>query len=140
MPNFTKLSVDQLIYEAHGLYRLDYATSLYTLYLTEAADKFEAQFRSLLSSTPPPNLVLDRSFYEKADRDKFRSLAEGYGARCVLVHFCASEEVLWRRIRERASNPRDADSALDITEDLLHSYVAGFESPQNEGEFLIYVT
>lgn len=91
------------------------------------------------------NLVLDRSFYAKADRDEYRALAEDAGARVVLVFLDADRDVLWRRIGkrwERRAEGRgvDADSAMDVTEEVLDAYLAGFERPSGEGEVVIRVT
>lgn len=85
------------------------------------------------------DVVLDRSFYARADRDKFRAMSEAAGARCVLVYLRAGREVLWRRICERRAAGVDADSALEISEGLLEKYVDGFEEPVGEGEIVFQV-
>jgi hypothetical protein len=46
---------------------------------------------------------------------------------------------LWRRIQERRAKGVDADSALDIGEELLSSYVEGFDVPNGEGEIVVEV-
>lgn len=140
LPNFARLSIDQLLYAAHGLYGVDYHTSLYEDYQIEAGDKYVAELRRLLSNKPPTNLVLDRSFYARSDRDDYRRLIAELSGRCVLVYFDATKEVLWRRIRERTARGRDADSAFDVTEEILDGYLTGFERPNGEGEVVIYVT
>lgn len=85
------------------------------------------------------NVVLDRSFYARQDRDEFKARIEAAGGKWILVYLKAERDVLWRRIRQRRENGINADSALDIKEDLLDAYVGGFEAPEGEGEIVIEV-
>ncbi|KAJ9156222.1 hypothetical protein NKR23_g1210 [Pleurostoma richardsiae] len=137
-PAFTRLSIDAIIYARHGLYAADYPPSSYDSHQDEADILFLAEFRRLLQLRR--DLVLDRSFYARADRDDFQREIEAAGARAVLVHLRAGEELLWRRICERSARERNADSALDISRELLRQYVEGFEEPVGEGEIVIDVT
>lgn len=117
---------------------------MYSALLDSAAATFQSETVRLLQTTPPTNLVLDRSFYAKEDRDEYRALAEQAGARVVLVYLQATREVLWRRISERKAKAesagRDADSAFDVTEEVLDRYLSGFEAPSGEGEVVVVVT
>ncbi|KEF62808.1 uncharacterized protein A1O9_00781 [Exophiala aquamarina CBS 119918] len=135
--NFTRLSIDNILFSRHGLYGTDYPPSLLATYQDEADSIFHSETKSQLLEKI--NLVLDRAFYAKADRDEYRSLAEQAGARVVLVFLEASRDVLWRRIQQRKAAGRDADSALEIPEELLDSYLAGFERPVGEGEVVLQV-
>lgn len=56
-----------------------------------------------------------------------------------MVYFDAEREVLWRRIQERTSKVRDADSAFEVTEEVLNSYLRGFEVPVDEEHVVIKV-
>lgn len=134
------MSIDVLVHSAHGLYGIDYPHALHEQYQSEADDKYKPEVCRLLCSTPPTNVVLDRSFYARSDRDEFRLLAQDMGARCVLVYFDASREALWQRIQKRATMARSADSAFKMTEEILDRYVRGFEYPRNEGEIVIRVS
>jgi predicted kinase len=139
-PTFTRLSMDQLVYERHGIYGKDYAAdiALYASYQDEAEQGLMAAFRTLLRNKR--DVVLDRSFWCKADRDEVKAIIEEAGARPVLVVLRARDsEVLWRRIQERRAKEVNADSALVITKELLAQYVKGFEWPEGEGEIVIYV-
>ncbi|CAG9950201.1 unnamed protein product [Clonostachys rosea f. rosea IK726] len=138
-PTFTRLSIDQMIYEAHGLYGIDYPKELYQQYSSEANKKFINDFRHLLVSDEPRDVVLDRSFYAKDDRDDYRKLAQEMGARFILVFFEISKDKLWQRIQQRAVGDKNADSALDITSDILDRYVSGFERP-DEDEISVTIT
>ncbi|CAH0055828.1 unnamed protein product [Clonostachys solani] len=138
-PSFTRLSIDQMIFDAYGLYGVDYPRELYQQYSSEANEQFIDDFRHLLSSDEPRDVVLDRSFYAKDDRDDYRKLAQDMGARFILVFFEISKDKLWQRIQHRATGDRNADSAFDITPDILDRYVGGFERP-DEDEISVTVT
>ncbi|CAG9983824.1 unnamed protein product [Clonostachys byssicola] len=131
-PTFSRLSVDQMIFDAHGLYGVDYPKELYQQYSSEANQKFIDDFRHLLSCDEPRDVVLDRSFYAKEDRDVYRKLAQEKEARFILVFFEISKDKLWQRIQHRAIGDRNADSAFDITSDILDRYVSGFERPDKD--------
>ncbi|VUC23497.1 unnamed protein product [Clonostachys rosea] len=138
-PTFIRLSIDQIIFDAHGIYGVDYPKELYREYSSEANKKFIDDLRGLLSSDEPRDVVLDRSFYAKDDRDDYRKLAEEMGARFVLVFFDINKDKLWQRIQQRAAGDRNADSAFEITSDILDMYVGGFESP-DEDEISVIIT
>ncbi|KAH6962701.1 hypothetical protein DER45DRAFT_551763 [Fusarium avenaceum] len=48
LPNFTRLSNDQFIYESHGLYNIDYPADKYFVYQDEASRQLIAKLESLL--------------------------------------------------------------------------------------------
>lgn len=137
--DFTRLSVDEIIFEKHGLYGIDYPAdgTLYQTYQDEAAQVYVRRFHQLLKEGQ--NIVLDRSFYAKEDRDKFKRMIEDGGGRWVLLHLKAEKEVLWERICERSRAKRDANSALEITRAVFEGYWEGFEVPQGEGEVFVDV-
>jgi predicted kinase len=136
--NFTRLSVDALIHSAHGLYNIDHPAYLYAQYQTEASASLRTQLLSLLYSREK-DVILDRSFYAKEDRDEFKELIEENGGRWVLVYLDASKEVLWRRILERKKREMDADWAFEVTEEVFERYWSGFERPLGEGEIVVKV-
>ncbi|CAI6094638.1 unnamed protein product [Clonostachys chloroleuca] len=131
-PTFTRLSIDQTIFDAHGLCGVDYPKELYQQYSSEANEQFIDDYRQLLSSDKPRDVVLDRSFYAKDDRDEYRKFAQEMGARFILVFFEISKAKLWQRIQQRATADKNADSAFDITSDILDRYVSGFERPDED--------
>jgi predicted kinase len=139
-PSFVRLSGDNVLHAKHGLYGKDYPPEMYGKYLDEAAAEVEAKLSELLDDGER-DIVLDRSLYSREQRDFFKKLVEGKGARWILVFFRpASKDVIWKRIQQRRQAGIDADSALDITPDILERYWQGFESPQGEGEFVFDVT
>jgi predicted kinase len=106
-------------------------------YLEEASGAYLDKFKELLRNRD--DIVLDRSFYAREDRDEFRRMIAPTGARVILVYFKGSKDVLWRRICERRAKGVTADSALEIGESLLDDYVCGFEAPENENEVVIEI-
>ena len=137
---FTRLSIDEILFEKHGLFGVDYPAdhNLYEQYQDEADQIYLEHFHRFLQADK--DLVLDRSFYAKQDRDEFKKVIEDEGGRWVLVYLKADEkDFLWRRICERSAKDRDANSALDISRELLESYWTGFEEPKGEGEVVLQI-
>lgn len=98
-------------------------------------------FRDLLAERK--NVILERSFYAKEDRDEYRKIAEDAGASVLLVFLKAEgeqgKEVLWKRICKRSEGVKTADSALDISRETFDEYWNGFEDPVGEGEVVVRV-
>ena len=62
----------------------------------------------------------------------------GKGIRVLLVYFQGTEEVLWERVEKRSRGSKDADSAAEISRELLRTYVSNFEAPGgDEGEVVV---
>lgn len=130
------MSADGLLHAKHGLYKVDYPPEMYDQYLEEASDEFDKLLRELLDKKK--DVIIDRSLYAKEDRDYFRRLVEEKGGRWILVCFRpASKEVVWKRIQHRREAGVNADSALDITPEILDRYWEGFEWPAGEGEVIV---
>jgi len=92
------------------------------------------------------NAVVDLSFWSRAERERWRGMVveSGRDVRVILVFFdpgedkARGEEMLWRRIEERARGVRDADGIAVVRRELLRDYVRGFERPGvEEGEVVI---
>lgn len=140
LPSFTRLSIDEIIFERHGLYGVDYAADpeLHERYSIEADDIYLATFRRLLKEKR--NVVADRAFYAREDRDDYQNMVREEDGVWIMVYFKATDkEALWRRICERSAKTRDANSALDITRATFDTYWAGFEVPHDEGEIVVEV-
>lgn len=113
---------------------------MYHKYLDEAATELEQTLIELLD-VGEKDIVVDRSLYRKNDRDAFKRLIEGKGARWILAFFRpVNKDVIWNRIQHRRRAGIDANSALDITPQILDGYWRGFENPEGEGEVVIDVT
>ncbi|KAF2273901.1 P-loop containing nucleoside triphosphate hydrolase protein [Westerdykella ornata] len=139
-PNYTRLSIDSTVYAKHGLYGTDYPHEKYDEYTEEADTEIRRTLTDLLDSGER-DIVLDRALYSKEDRDYFKKLVEEKGGRWILVFFRpASKDVIWNRIQRRRAAGIDADSALEITPEILDQYWEGFENPEGEGEVVFDVT
>jgi len=141
LPTFTRLSVDEIIHGQHGVYGVDYPAdmALYQSYMEEAGLIFDDLFATYLRDDKR-DLILDRSFYAKEDRDDFRERVESLGGRLVMVWFRPTDkEVSWQRIVARKSEDKTANNALDISRNLFDTYWGGFENPAGEGEIVIDV-
>jgi predicted kinase len=79
---------------------------------------------------------VDFSFWQRARRDDYKQLIEDAGGRWKLVYLKVDPAVLRQRLAER-SQRFDANAAFPITEDILTSYLSGFEEPNGEGEEVI---
>ncbi|KAK4499149.1 hypothetical protein PRZ48_009661 [Zasmidium cellare] len=117
-PNFQRLSIDEIVASRHGLYNIDYSPSKHEEYSDEAADEFLETLKRNLE-VRKVDVLLDRAFYAKEDRDEFKALVEKANARWVLVHLKVDESILWRRIAERRKKGVDANCALEISEELF---------------------
>ncbi|KAF3046918.1 hypothetical protein E8E12_007463 [Didymella heteroderae] len=139
-PQFTRISIDEIIYKAHGIYGTDYpaSPSLYDQYMDKADEVYLDTFRRLLAEGK--DVAFERSCYAKEDRQEWRKITEDSGARVVLVFLQAKDkEVLWTRICTRSAAEKTADSALDISRETFEMYWNGFENPEGEGEIVIDV-
>lgn len=77
------------------MYRIDYPPEKYDEYGDEAEVEHDKYLHELLSDKERRHdLVLDRSFWAKEDREKYKRLAEGKDGRWVLVYLKANKSVL----------------------------------------------
>jgi hypothetical protein len=170
IPNATRLSIDALIHANHGLYGIDYPPSAYQTHQASAAALFEDRLRDLLSPAPRKSdegeegkskegeakgkgdkeggaIILDRAFYARADRDRFRAIIEDGGARCVLVYLrpARGREWLWERIQRRWAGRVEVkgegrgDVSLEIHREVFDGWWDGFEVPLGEWEVVLEV-
>ncbi|KAF2822014.1 putative ATP/GTP-binding protein [Ophiobolus disseminans] len=142
-PAFTRISIDDITCQNHGIYGIDYEASaaLYEQYQDEADITYRARYRALLADKK--DVILERSFYAREDREEYRKMAHDGGARVVLVFLKAEgdegKEFLWNRICKRSNRGKTADSALDISRETFEMYWRGFEDPVGEGEIVVKV-
>jgi predicted kinase len=137
--SFVRLSIDSTVYAKHGLYGIDYPPEKLAEYQAEADAECKARLVELLNCGER-DIVLDRALYSREDRDYFKGLVEKKGGRWVLVFFRpASKDVIWNRIQRRREAGIDADSAVELTTEILDGYWEGFENPEGEGEVVVDV-
>ncbi|KAK3934469.1 P-loop containing nucleoside triphosphate hydrolase [Diplogelasinospora grovesii] len=74
------------------------------------------------------DIILDRPFYCKEDREYFRRVI------AAIFFRPQSKEVIRERIQHRRQAGVNADSALEIAPEILDRYWEGFESPDGGGD------
>lgn len=138
LPNFEHISFDSIIRSRHGIYGIDYDKSEHDKFADEADTIFfETTDRSLSEGN---DVILNRAFYAKDDRNAYEATIKKYGARKVLVYLSAPKSVLWERIQARRAEGLDADNMYDISAQMLDMFYDGFNVPSEEGEIVIDTT
>ena len=128
-----RLSVDEMVYQKHGRYGIDYPTSVYfDLYEPALAEVRDRMLRELAEDH---DVCLDLGIWSRADRDEWKRRIEAAGARWRLLYFPASRAELLQRLAER--NRLESANALTIEESDLEDFYARFEEPEDEGEEVI---
>ncbi|KAI3318923.1 P-loop containing nucleoside triphosphate hydrolase protein [Xylariaceae sp. AK1471] len=136
-PNFERLSIDGVLAQQHGIFEIDYAPEKYAEYLEEAAQECKSRLTGILTEGSR-DVVFDRAFWNKEDREEAKTLIENLGARWVLVYLKAPDKAtIWQRIRQRREVELNADCAYQITQEILDMYWGGLEEPTGEGEIVI---
>ena len=138
LPNFERITFDGIIASRHGIYSVDYDKSEHEKFADEA-DAIHREIADKLLSEGK-DVILDRAFYAKEDRDIYAALIEQHGGRKVLVYLSAPKSVLWERIQARRAANLNADSMLEISACMLDMYYDNFEIPSGEGEIVVDTT
>jgi predicted kinase len=128
-----RLSVDELIYQKHGRYGIDYPASVYfELYAPALVTVRGRLFEELRKGR---DVALDLGIWSRADRDEWKHQLEAAGGRWRLLYFPVSYAELRQRLAER--NRLDGPDALRVEESDLEDFYARFEEPTDEGEEVI---
>ena len=77
------------------------------------------------------DIVLDFSFWNKKDRDTYRSVIRQAGGTPQLIYMKASKEVLKKRLQKR-NQTLNANSPFIITDEILDHHFSGFQEPAGE--------
>jgi len=125
--------VDELIYNRHGRYGIDYPASIYFKLYAPALETVRESLYGELEKGH--DVALDLGIWSRADRDEWKRLLEAAGARWRLLYFPVSEAELRQRLAER--NRLDGPDALRVEESDLDDFYARFEEPTDEGEEVI---
>ncbi|OJJ05311.1 hypothetical protein ASPVEDRAFT_44806 [Aspergillus versicolor CBS 583.65] len=135
--SFKRLSIDAYIYTKYGLYGVDYPKDKYNDLQEEAEPALRTELVQLLHQGSH-DIILDLSLAFQATRDTWKALVEGAGGRWVLMFIEVDPDELRRRVRARNHlTVKDGDSAYFVTEQVLESFIAGFERPTGEGELVL---
>ncbi|KAJ5181570.1 hypothetical protein N7449_011717 [Penicillium cf. viridicatum] len=136
-PSFKRLSIDSYIYTKYGLYSVDYPENMYHIYQDEAQSALQTELSQLLQHSSQ-DAILDLSCAFQKTRDEWKQLIEESGGRWVLAYLDVDDDELWRRVRARNQLAiKDGDSAFFMTNEIMESFLAGFERPIGEGEIVL---
>lgn len=131
---YTRLSIDETVWTNYGQYGVDYPAEQYEDISKEVEAQLCEQLLLLLDANK--DVVIDFSFWDRQRRDRYKKLIENTGASVKLIYLKADIEVLRKRLEIR--NQRiEANSAFEITDEILSRYYAGFEEPDGEGEIIV---
>jgi predicted kinase len=128
-----RLSVDELIYDEHGRYGIDYPVSSYAELYETAVDTVRQLLAEELDMGR--DVALDLGIWNRAERDEWKALIEAAGARWRLLYFPVSHAELLHRLAER--NRLDGPDALPVEGSDLDDFYARFDEPVDEGEEVI---
>lgn len=131
---FTRLSIDEEIWQRFGKYGVDYEPTNYPRHQDAARASLYRQVVDLLSVKQPT--ILDFSFWSRASRDEYKQLIVQHECMWMLIYMRATPAQLRDRLAVR-SQRFDANAAFPIADDLLTQYVAAFEEPKDEGEIVV---
>lgn len=131
---YFRLSIDEEVWASYGRYGVDYPPHKYSEYSIEAEQKLSCQLIELLHKGR--NVVIDFSFWNRAKRDEYKRIIEQAGGEWRLVYLKVSHDILRKRLSDR-SQRFDANASFPITEDILATYINGFEEPLGESEIVV---
>lgn len=131
---YVRLSIDEEIWASRGRYGIDYSTEKYEEYKREAENKLRNQLTELILSGQ--QVVIDFSFWQRAKRYEYKRIIEESGGHWELIYLKVSPNELRKRLAIRSLR-FDANAAFPITENILATFLSGFEEPVGEGEVVL---
>lgn len=131
---YVRLSIDEEVWSANGRYGIDYPVEKYREYLDEAHARLRNKLVALIQEKQ--QVVVDSSFWNRSERDTYKELIENAGGKWRLIYLKVDPDELRRRLQIR-SQRFDANAAFPITEEILTTFLLGFEAPTDEGEIVI---
>ncbi|EFM12686.1 conserved hypothetical protein [Paenibacillus curdlanolyticus YK9] len=131
---YVRLSIDEEIWSTNGRYGIDYSPDDYEQLKRDAEAKLRKELITHVRNQRC--VVVDFSFWARSRRDEYKQIIEEAGGQWALVYLKVGPEELRKRLRIR-SERFDANAAFPITEEILSSYLSGFEMPVGEGEIVI---
>ena len=130
---FGRLSIDEEIWVSYGRYGIDYPVEKYEKYKEEAEKKLRNHLVKLMQNKQ--SVVVDFSFWQRSRRNNIRRLEEA-GGMWKLIYLKVHPDDLRKRLKIR-SQRFDAYASFTITEEILTSFLNGFETHTGEGETVI---
>ena len=130
---FVRLSIDEEIWATNGRYGVDFPIEKIEEYKKAAERKLCNQLIQFIHDKQ--QVVIDYSFWDHARRDRYKQLIETSGGKWKLIYIKVHPDDLRKRLKIR--NKRFDANSFPITEEILTSYLNGFETPKGEGELVI---
>jgi predicted kinase len=130
---FVRLSIDEEIWATNGRWGIDFPMEKFEEYRQDAEVTLRNRLIKLIHDKQ--QVVIDFSFWDRWRRNRYKKLIEDSGGKWILVYLKVQEQDLRERLKVR--NQRFDANSFPISEELLASYLNGFEIPQGEGEIVI---
>ena len=130
---FIRLSIDEEIWATKGRWGIDFHMDKFEDYRKDAERKLRNRLIKLIQHKQ--QVVIDFSFWDRVRRNQYKKLIEDSGGKWKLIYLKVHSNDLRERIKLR--NQRFDANSFHISEELLTSYLNGFEVPRGEGEFVI---
>ena len=131
---YVRLSIDEEVWSTNGRYGIDYPVEKYREYLDVAHIGLRNKLVELIKDKK--QVVVDSSFWNRSERDEYKRLIENSGGKWRLIYLKVHPDELRKRLKIR-SQRFDANAAFTITEEILSTFLNGFEEPRDEGEIVI---
>ena len=131
---YIRLSIDEEIWKVYGKRGVDYPADKYDELSEQTELQLQKELVRLIKSGK--NVILDFSFWNKENRNKYKKLIEELEGTVDLVYLKADIEVLRKRLQIRNQSIH-VNSPYEITDDILERYYNGFQEPLGEGEIII---
>jgi predicted kinase len=130
---YARLSIDEAVWERIGHDAAELDPDEYEKLKSAAEQELWDTLIRLLRAKQP--VVIDYSFWSRANRDRYKAVIESHGCRWELIWLKTSPETLLRRLALR--NERNDANSVTVSAGLLARYAATFEEPAGEGERVI---
>ncbi|TLS36159.1 AAA family ATPase [Pseudalkalibacillus caeni] len=130
---FVRLSIDEEIWATNGRYGIDFPIEKMEEYKKDAERKLRNRLIKLIHDKQ--HVVIDFSFWDRVRRNQYKKLIEDTGGKWKLIYLKVHPDDLRERLKIR--NKRFDANAFPISEEVLTSYLDGFEIPNGEGEIVI---
>ncbi|MHA6765332.1 P-loop nucleotide/nucleoside kinase family protein [Streptacidiphilus sp. PAMC 29251] len=130
---YARLSIDEVVWERIGRDAAELDPDEYERLRAAVEQELWQELIRLMEARRP--VVIDYSFWSRANRDRYKALIESHGCRWELVRLQADRETLRRRLAVR--NGQQGANSVTVSEELLDRYAAAFEEPVGEGEQVI---
>lgn len=133
---FTRISIDEIIWNSAGRYGLDYLPEAYPEKLAGAREVLKVELERFLAEQRA--IVVDSAFWSKAHCQSFAAIVALNGGRHCLVYLKVSKADLQARLKQRRHR-FDANAALPIDDVKLERFIATFEEPGPDEDALVVI-